>query len=408
MNWARYITGWSTVEVTGAEPEKLLYALAERGITFWAATPPKNYALTVEVPEKAAKLIPALARAVGCEMTGRSRHGIPALISRIRGRFALIACLSAALLTLLASSAFIWEIEITGNETIPEGVIRQALSECGVDIGAYWPAFSQDQIRNSVILRVPGIRWMTVSVRGSHAKVVVREAREPIETVDRKEYVAIVAEKAGLVEQVLPLWGTALVEANRAVLPGETLIGGYVTGRFGVQGPARAIGAVTARTWYELVAQAPVTVWEKGEDGGKTTRWSLLLGKTRINFYKGSSICPAGCDKIIKKYPLAKEGLFALPVTLEKTVLTEYALHRTEAAELRAELEAQLMEELIAAIGEDGQVVSSDFTASEKDGIMSVTLRAECREQIGTEVPLTEEDIREIQMKIPKTEEQDQ
>lgn len=34
-NYARYITGWATAEASGAQPEKLLYALAERGIPFW-------------------------------------------------------------------------------------------------------------------------------------------------------------------------------------------------------------------------------------------------------------------------------------------------------------------------------------------------------------------------------------
>ena len=65
MSWARYITGWVTVGVSGAEPEKFLYALAERGITFWGATPPRDFTLTVEVPQNAAKMARPLAAAVG-------------------------------------------------------------------------------------------------------------------------------------------------------------------------------------------------------------------------------------------------------------------------------------------------------------------------------------------------------
>ena len=64
------------------------------------------------------------------------------------------------------------------------------------------------------------------------------------------------------------------------------------------------------------------------------------------------------------------------------------------------------MTRLLASLGEDGQVLSSQFTGSVDGDVMYVTLRAECREQIGAEVPLTDADLAEIQAKIPpKTEE---
>ena len=405
MSWARYITGWVTVEVTGAEPEKLLYALAERGITFWDATPPRDYSLTVQVPEHAAKLIRPLAAAIGCEGSIRSRHGLPAAFRKVRRRYMLLACIGLVMALLYVGSAFVWQIDITGSETVPEGVIRQALSQCGVDIGAYWPAFSQDQIRNSVLLRVPGLRWMTVTMRGSHARVIVREKREHPPLLDRKELVKIVAAKAGMVEKVYAFRGTALTEENKVVLPGEELIGGYLTGRLGVLGPARAIGSVTAKTWYELTAKCPLKAGVKTPTGEKTTRWALILGKTRINFYKGSSICPAGCDKITVDHPVGSGGWFTLPITLEQTVYTPYDTAPEREDGLREKMEEQLTEELLRQVGQDGEVISSAFTGSERDGALSVTLRAECREQIGREEPLTQEDLAAIQAKIPTTEE---
>ena len=405
MSWARWITGWAEVRLSGAEPEKVLYAMAERGVAFWGATPPTDYSIKVKVPRKAVRGLPRLAQGLGCEAVVLHRHGVPALLSMIRRRFALIGCILAAVLLLVVSNFYVWEIEVEGNETIPAGVIRQALADCGVDIGSYWPAFSQDQIRNSVILRVPGIRWMTVSIRGSHAQVIVREARGHLDPVNEDEYVKIVADKAGLIDEILPKRGTAETEPGRAVLPGDTLIGGYATGRFGVQNPTRAIGTVTARTWYELTCKAPLVVAEKVYDNGQSTRWALILGKTRINFYKGSSICPSGCDKITSSYTLARAGVFTLPATVEKTVFTAYDTSRTEDAGAQSEMETRLMEALTAAIGEDGQIVSFDYTHSQSDDALYVTLRAECREKIGTEVPLTAEDLWEIESKIPKTEE---
>ena len=45
------------------------------------------------------------------------------------------------------------------------------------------------------------------------------------------------------------------------------------------------------------------------------------------------------------------------------------------------------MARLLKQIGEDGKVVSSEFSCSEKNGLLTVTLRAECSEQIAKEQP---------------------
>ncbi len=169
-----------------------------------------------------------------------------------------------------------------------------------------------------------------------------------------------------------------------------------MTGRSGTLGETWAWGRVTARTWYELTAEAPASVTEKTYSGERTVRYALIFGKNRINFYKDSSICPPECDKIIETAEARRDGAFMLPLAVERTVLAPYEMCEVPAAELREELEALLMQTLKTEIGGDGTVDDAVFTASEKDGVMRVTLRAECTEQIGrreavTEISSTEE-----------------
>ncbi len=406
MRGFRWLGGWAAVKITGAAPERFLSALAERGIPFWQAAPPENFVLRVKIPARWEKLVKPLAESMGCEGIVERRGGLPFFARRSARRPLLLAGIMVCLGLLAASRLCIWDIEIIGCETLSQREVREALAECGVDIGEFWLGLSQDGIRNSMILRLPEIRWMTVSIRGSHARVIVREARRGGDPEPLEEYGKIVAEKAGLITEVYDLRGTAVVEKNQVALPGETLIGGYVTGRFHVQGAARAVGEVWARTWYEHTAAAPVTV-NMTSHNEKTVSLSLIFGKKRINFYKGSSICPMNCDKIIYVYPFAVEDVFALPIALEKTVFSPYERDGLRAEELRSELEQQLMTELLQDIGEEGEVLSSAFTSSERDGVLYVTLRAECREEIGRTVPLTEAELMDIQSKIPETEEAD-
>lgn len=406
MRFFRWFTGWASVRVSGAAPERFLSALAERGIPFWHAAPPEDFILEAKIPARWAKWVKPVAESLGCEGEVLSVGGLPFLLRRSGRRKLLIAGFVLSLGLLTVSRLFIWNIGISGCETLTEREVREALAECGVDIGRTWLGLDQDALRNSMILRLPEIRWMTVSIRGSHAEVILREARQGGEPEPVEEQGKIVAEKAGLVTEVYDLRGTAVIEKNQVALPGETLIGGYTTGRFGVQGATRAIGEVWARTWYERTAAAAVTV-DMTVHGRETARFSLILGKIRINFYKGSSICPADCDKIIYVYPFAVENVFELPIALEKTVFSPYTRENIQAEELRAELERQLMEELLEDIGEDGEILSSAFTASEQNGVLYVTLRAECREEIGCTEPLTEAELVDIQSKIPDTEEAD-
>lgn len=406
MNAARFLTGWVEVRVSGAEPERFLDAIGRMNMPFWNAEPPRDFSMRVCVPYARRKRVMPLAASLGLEAVVLSAGGLPTWFGSLKRRIGFATALMTVLLVLCAGLSRIWDIEIEGNETVPDGLILQALADCGVEIGARWVGNCQDAVRNGVILRLPDIRWMTVTMQGCRARVIVREKRTAPEPVPEDEPVRIVADRACYVTAVIAKRGTAADVVNRTVLPGETLIEGYATGRFGVQGETRAIGYAQTRTWYELTAAAPVSVREKQDSGDAKHLLSLILGKKRINFYKESSICPAECDKIIKKYTLGWEGRFELPLSLEIAVITACETRTVPAEELREELEAELMDALCERIGENGSVTESVFTASVTDGVMYVTLRAECSERVGVSVPLTEEERFAIRSGISDAEEE--
>lgn len=405
MSAARFLVGWVKVRVSGAEPARFLDALGQMKVSFWNAEPPQDFSMRLYMPYAWRKRVMPLAASLGLEAAVLSAGGLPTWFGSVKRRAGFAAALMAVLLMLCAGLSRIWDIEIEGNETIPEGRVLQALADCGVEIGARWVGNSQDAVRNSVILRLPDIRWMTVTMQGCRAKVIIREKRVVPMPDSEDEPARIVADRACYVTAVIAKRGTAADVVNRTVLPGETLIEGVTTGRFGVQGETRAIGYAQTRTWYELTVAAPVSVREKHSSGETKRLLSLILGKKRINFYKDSSICPVECDKIIKKYTLGWKGRFELPLSLEMAVITACETREVPAEELREELEAELMDALRERIGENGSVTESVFTASVTDGVLYVTLRAECSEKVGVTVPLTEEERFAIRSAISDTEE---
>lgn len=404
MKAGRFVTGWARVEVRGERPERMLRALAERGIPFWDAEPPMEFALRLSLPARKAWYVPAFAAALGCEGEILSVHGFPSVWKKLCRRRALLLCLGLLLGLLALSRLFVWQVVTEGAEELPRGQVLAALDECGVSVGAFWPAFSQDLIRNAMLLELPELRWMTVNMQGCCARVILRSGYEGAEPLDEEEPAKILAVKAGVVLTVRALRGTAEVAPTEVVLPGELLIDGLATGRFEGHGAVRALGTVEAETWYELSAQLPLTEQEKSASGKKSSRWALILGKRRINFYKGCSICPADCAKMTMETSLSVPGLFFLPVRLLREDIYPFESTPGPACEPVVCAREQLMEELMARIGPQGRVLNSHESAAASEGVLTVTLRARCREEIGQTVPLTDA---EIASKIPSTKEED-
>lgn len=113
-----------------------------------------------------------------------------------------------------------------------------------------------------------------------------------------------------------------MVGVGQAVRAGQILISGFTDCGITIQA-TRAQGDVFALTQRKISVSTPQICQVRQLTGEKTTRFSLTLGKKRINFYKGSGISPSSCVKMYARYVLTLPGGFALPVALTKeTVLT--------------------------------------------------------------------------------------
>lgn len=88
--------------------------------------------------------------------------------ARLRSRVALCVGLLAAVLALVWSSLYIWDIRVTVNDSdVPDQEILRVLDGIGVKVGSFWPAFSSDRIRSQALPELPGLCWLTVNVHGS-------------------------------------------------------------------------------------------------------------------------------------------------------------------------------------------------------------------------------------------------
>ena len=383
------LAGWTEVRVSGALPEAFLNVCAARNLPLLSCAQEERYALRVRLRTRDLKKAARIALWTQCALEPLFAGGAPAMVKKLRRRALAVLGLLLVFAMLAWSKLYIWEIEVTGNETVPAGRILDGLRECGVGVGTFWPGITSDNLRSELLIELPELAWATVNIYGSRAEVIVRE-RVPKPEIWRADTpVDVVAKKTGFITEVRTLNGTARVRPGSAVTEGETLISGAVESAYGGARKIHATGVVRAETYYELSAAAPLTVLEKRETGEETTLWSLTIGKNRWNFLGNSSIFGESCDTIAKTWAFGGK-VFMLPVSLTRETarsltLTEVPRDRNLA---RRELEEALHTRLLSELGADGEVESERYSAAAVDGLLVVTLRARCSEDIGVEVPM--------------------
>ena len=222
--WILALCGYARLEVCGVHPERVLNACAAAGIACTASEPVDAYTLRITVRARCAETVTELARRSQCEVKTLYRRGLPQLLRRAARYRGACAGLLVAVLAVLTSSLFIWRIDVTGNETLTTGQILRCLDECGVRPGTYWPALSNDLVRNDMILRLPELRWLTVNVHGSRAEVIVRE-KDPLPDITPDDTpVSIYASATGVILSMDVYAGEARVVPGAAVEPGDVLV----------------------------------------------------------------------------------------------------------------------------------------------------------------------------------------
>lgn len=237
-----------------------------------------------------------------------------------------------------------------------------------------------------MLMKLPDIAWLSVNVHNSCVEVVIHERIAKPDIVNETERTDVKAAKSGYITKLSVLEGKALVSIGDTVSRGDTLISGTMDSETAADRQVHAMGSVQARTWYEINAQTPMYESVKTEKGHSKTSLSLVFGKNLIKFSTDSRNNSASCAKINKLRYAALGEAFTLPVGIIKQETTEFTLQKQRIDENAAtqRLKQNLLSELKRRIG-DGSVSQTSFSVSKTDELLTVTLRAECIENIGVE-----------------------
>ena len=390
------LRGMVSVRVEGAFPERLLNLCAQNRVDFWGVVWEDPCTFTCRIRRSGLKRLLRLGERIGCTVEVGEGAGLPYFLERFRKRYAFWVGLCLSLVAVCFVSGFVFTVEVTGNQTVSSAQILGELRRLGLRPGAYGPTLELKQMSQEALLVLEELSWMTINLHGTRAEVIVREVVQPPEIVDETGYYHIVSQADGIVTEIDALAGEALVKEGDTVAAGDVLISGNVTMAPPLYSDApvryfqtHARGAVWARTWRTLKAKIPLTADVKNYTGEEKKLHSLTAFGRSIEFYQNSSISWTFYDKINNVYPVVLPGDVRLPVAWNVQHVQAYEPQTVQVNREAAQtlLEQRLEEQLEWLVGEGGQVVSTQYSAVARGDWLTVTLQAQCVEEIGREIP---------------------
>lgn len=383
------LQGQVRIRVETPFPERVLNLCGARNLAFWDMEWESETAFTCRLNRRDYYALRRAVKQLDCRLTVVRKEGVPFFLGRFRRRHALLAGLTLCSALLFFGSFFIWDFTVEGNQRVTDEEILRALQRQGVGIGTFGISLDTEDIRNHVLLEIPELSWVAVNVSGCRANVEVRERRTAPKPLDRKTPCNLVARRDGLVLRVQALGGVPQVLKGMSVTEGQLLISGVEdTGTFGTRFTA-GLGSVEGRTWYTLTANVPLTGAEKRYTGREKRLRSVIFGSRRIKFFANSSIDSDQCDKITERTPVRVCGI-PLPIIWETETLRLYETEPVTVTQARRQKEtgAALEAYLHSLVDPYGEVTASQVASRLRGDVLTVTLTAECREELGTQAPI--------------------
>ena len=277
-------------------------------------------------------------------------------------------------------------IEVEGNCTVPARQIMEAAERCGIGFGVSSRSVRSEKMKNALLSELPQLQWAGINTYGSRAVITVRERRQEESVPDSTQVSSIVAVRDGIILSCTVTQGTGLVTLGQAVTAGQVLISGYSDCGLKISA-TNAEGDIYALTNRFLTVKTDPNILLRTEYGVVREKISLIIGKKRINFYKGSGISDTTCVKMYSKYTLTLPGGFQLPVCLIReremeTILSEKKLEESSLQEqLQTAALGYLRQSMIA-----GVVTGKTESFSSESGYC-ISGQYQCEEMIGRVKP---------------------
>jgi len=383
MEFWRSLNGMLHVRITSADVVGALTALNNNGIELFQTFSRNDLTVDVLIRRQDHRRLRKILERRGDSIESIKQRGVYWSGKRMLKRPILLGGILTLVILSCIIPSRIWFFKVEGNKTIPDKLILEYASKCGISFGASRREVRSEKMKNALLEALPQLQWAGVNTKGCVATISVREREVGKQPEEVHGVSSIVAACDGLIQSCTVINGNAVCTVGQAVKAGQLLISGYTDCGLSIRA-CRAEGEVFARTDRTVSVVALSECSLKTSKNKETRKYSLLIGKKRINLYKDSGILESTCDKMVLENRLTLPGGFVLPVTLVTEVwnYNEQSTATVDQDQLEQQLEefasAYLNSQMIA-----GKILSAEETVMQEDSIIRLEGKYACHEMIG-------------------------
>lgn len=380
-----YILGYVNIKVEGFFIERFINICISKKILLWNMKREKSTILYANIGIQDYKKLKNIAKKTKTRINIQSKKGMPFLLHRYRKRKIFVELLAIIFIALFMMSKFIWNIEIKGNTRISKTEIMEELNKNGLKIGTYKRKLNANSVINKVRLDRGDIAWIGIDIEGTNAIVEIKETSEAPEIIDENEYCNIVSNKEGMITKINVQNGTAVVKEGDIVKEGDTLVLGYLEGKYTGIRYVHAKADIEAKIWYSKKEKVFLKQQIQVPTGATEQKYTLNINNFKINFYKTLSKFE-NYDTINENKKLMLFSNFYLPIELIKKTNCEYKYEEkiyTE-EELTQITQEKIEKELEKEIVQTENIINKQTNIYPNEDYIEVEVIYEVLENIGS------------------------
>jgi len=379
-----YIVGYVNIKVESYFLERFINICISKKIFLWNIKRKKSTILYANISIKDYKRLKEITKKTKSRVKIESKKGLPFLIYKYRKRKIFLGLFVLILIGLIATSNFIWNIEITGNIEISKEDIMQVLNENGLKVGVSKNKIDKNLLINKIRLQRDDIAWIGISMKGTNAIVEIKETDKAPEIINENEYCNIISNKNASITKINVQNGTAAVNIGDIVKVGDILVSGYMEGKYTGIRYVHSSADIEAKVWYSKKEKFYFDQEIEVPTGATEEKYTFNLNNFKINFYKTLSKFQ-NYDTINESKKLMLFSNFYLPIEIIKTTNYEYEMQsKTFTEEELIEIGTKELEEgLEQEIENKDAIINKQVNVYKNEGYIEVEVIYEVLENIG-------------------------
>ena len=381
----QYMSGYVNIVVEGYYIERFINICNNKQILLWNLKREDSIRLHTSIEARNFKELKEICKKTKCKVKIENKKGFPFVIKKYKKRKVFLILLLIIILSIIALSNFIWNIEVEGNVNISKDEILQLAEEQGLSIGKPKSKVDTKDIINKIRLERDDIAWVGIEIEGTNATIEIVEADEKPEIIDEDEYCNIVADKNAMITKVSAKNGTPLVKEGDIVKKGDVIIAGWLEGKYTGKQYVHSQGEIQAKVWYTTTEKINLKETKKIETGNVENKYSVKINNFQINLHKSIPKFQK-YDTIEENKKLKLFSNFYLPLELVKYTYKEYeevtVVHSIEEAkQMGIDKAAETLKEEI----ENKKILDKQVQVKSEAEYIEVQVTYEVEENIGIE-----------------------